>query len=144
MKGIKFRKNNEQYYPDTRYEIGDLYLTTRPENPSDRFGGTWELFGPGRTLVCINTSDTDFNTVKKIGGSKYLQSHNHDITNLDVMVWANTWGISGNQASTPGTSMIGTIGAKNLGKYAYTASSGTGNSGNLQPFITCYIWIRTA
>lgn len=43
MKGIKFKKHNEDYFPESLYKIGDLYLTESNENPASRFGGTWEL-----------------------------------------------------------------------------------------------------
>ena len=51
------------------YRVGDLFLTTIATNPSSYLGGTWELFGPGRCLVCVDTSDSNFNSVKKTGGA---------------------------------------------------------------------------
>lgn len=59
------------------YRVGDVIISTNNENPSKWYGGTWELFAPGRTLVCIDTSQTEFNSIKKTGGSKYMQQHNH-------------------------------------------------------------------
>lgn len=59
------------------YRVGDVIISINSENPSKWYGGTWELFAPGRTLVCIDTSQTEFNSIKKTGGSKYMQSHNH-------------------------------------------------------------------
>ena len=59
------------------YRVGDVIISTNSENPAKWYGGTWELFAPGRTLVCIDTSQTEFNSIKKTGGSKYMQSHNH-------------------------------------------------------------------
>ncbi|WP_270640227.1 phage baseplate protein [Longibaculum muris] len=59
------------------YRVGDVIISTNSENPSKWYGGTWELFAPGRTLVCIDTSQSEFNAVKKTGGSKFLQSHTH-------------------------------------------------------------------
>lgn len=41
-RGIRFKKNNENAFVDKYYRVGDLYLTTRSENPSTIFGGTWE------------------------------------------------------------------------------------------------------
>lgn len=63
-----------------QYRIGDVIISTNTQNPSETYGGTWELLCPGKTLVCIDTSDSDFNAVKKTGGSKFLQSHNHSVT----------------------------------------------------------------
>ena len=162
MKGIKFKKNNEQYYPDTRYEVGDLYLTTRPENPSTRFGGTWELFGPGRTLVCVNTADTDFNIVKKTGGNKSLQSHTHSWSGTTSSAGSHKHGFANGQTAPTvwtgsggfwvGTGTYTTLNFSEMsdaGAHTHTVSgttgsTGSGNTQNLQPFITCYVWIRTA
>ena len=123
------------------YRIGDLFLTTIAENPSSYLGGTWELFGPGRTVVCVDTSDTDFNTVKKTGGKK---NHRH-ITPLSWLENPRAIGV---------TNDFGRI-ARNGSFYGiYSNTSGgvnlsinnyyTDESMNLQPFITCYIWLRTA
>lgn len=59
------------------YRVGDVIISINSDNPAKWYGGTWQLLCPGKTLVCIDTSDSDFNTVKKVGGNKYLQSHNH-------------------------------------------------------------------
>ena len=32
----------------------------------------------------------------------------------------------------------------NAWEQLHTGEAGTGNSGNLQPYFTCYIWCRTA
>lgn len=47
------------------YRVGDVMISTNSQNPSAFFGGTWQLLCPGRTLVCVDTNDNDFNNVKK-------------------------------------------------------------------------------
>lgn len=156
------------------YRIGDLFLTTIAENPSSYLGGTWELFGPGRTLVCVDTSQTEFNLVKKIGGSKYLQSHYHSVSIYtdyqgghyhDGIYWGGwtpftytgfggsdeTFDLAGSGVYRQNYNYGGTthLTTGSVGNHRHlisgnTGSNGAGNSGNLQPFITCYIWIRTA
>lgn len=42
-KGIMFKKSNENCYAEELYKVGDIFITTNNENPSVRFGGTWEL-----------------------------------------------------------------------------------------------------
>lgn len=140
--------NNEKIYPHPYYPVGSIYLSVNDTNPSQWFGGKWEQIAKGRTLVGVDTSDTDFNTVKKTGGSKYLQKHYHDIryggptgngvtisctgAGLDVLN-VNEWAWSKNNP-----------GYKDSGSNLCTNYEGTGNSGNLQPYFTCYIWCRTA
>ena len=138
-KGIYLKdKDNNKIFPLPYYQVGDLYLTTRSDNPSTIFGGTWELFGPGRTLVCINTSDTPLNAAKKTGGSTNpLTSHNHSITGN----YMRDTGVSG----AWGSAIVQTSGytAQPSGVSINNNGNNT-NHNNWQPFIVCYVWIRTA
>ena len=55
------------------YPIGSIYFTVEDDTVAkvqERLGGSWEVFGAGKTLVGVNASDNDFNTVGKTGGSK--------------------------------------------------------------------------
>lgn len=63
------------------YPVGAIFPTVNSVNPSTYLTGTtWELFGSGKTLVGVDTGDTDFNTVEKTGGQKeWLYTHTHDI-----------------------------------------------------------------
>lgn len=121
------------------FPIGYIYISTSNVNPSTWFGGTWIAFGTGKTLVGVDSSQTEFNTVEKSGGSKYLQSHTHTTT-------AGTYNPSGS-----GWYYIGWLGvnANGVNQHNFGFKSGgvnditTGNSGNLQPYITVYMWKRT-
>ena len=69
---------------DQIYPVGSIYTSINATNPSTLFGGVWEQIASGRTLVGVDTSQTEFNTVKKIGGSKtvaltvsQMPSHTH-------------------------------------------------------------------
>lgn len=139
-KGGTLKSGTDNYYPNAYYKVGDLFLTTRNENPSLRFGGTWELFGKGKTLVCVDENDNDFKIVKQTGGEKKhkliieeMPSHNHKV---DA-------GTTVNQAYVSYTMITGSL------EYPNTTASSIKNTGgdkphnNLQPYITCYIWIRT-
>ncbi|MDD3341461.1 MAG: hypothetical protein PHN72_04680 [Bacilli bacterium] len=71
------------------YPVGSIYISTSSTSPSTLFGGVWEAYGTGRTLVGINTADGNFNTVGKTGGSTTttlsaanLPSHTHSIPAL--------------------------------------------------------------
>jgi len=127
------------------YRVGDIIMSVSATNPSAEYGGTWVAWGTGRVPVSVDTSQTEFNTVEKTGGEKThtlvnteIPQHNHSLPD----------GGTGNTPANPGGYFNAqyTNGANGL-----TASStGTGNAGagqahnNLQPYITCYMWKRTA
>lgn len=146
--GIQLKDGNNKLYPNPHFPIGAIYLSVIDTNPTKWFGGTWKQIAKGRTLVGVDTNDTDFNTVKKTGGSKYLQSHYHDLRfsnpNLKGVTISNT----GNGLDVLNISSWGWVkndkNNKGSGSNLYTNVEGTGDSGNLQPYFTCYIWCRTA
>lgn len=127
-----------------QYDVGDLYFTTNKANPALKFGGTWELFGKGRMLVCVDESQPEFNTVKKTGGSKThtlsvaeIPSHTHT-TNPNNNVLINSPVDYGLRYGASGDRLLATTG---------TPINNTGGNqphNNMSPYITCYTWIRTA
>ncbi|MCJ0598046.1 DUF859 family phage minor structural protein, partial [Enterococcus cecorum] len=72
-------KQNGRTLLDMFYPVGAIFITTVNTNPSSYMGGSWVRFGNGQTLVGVNESDGDFNSVQKTGGSK---SHTIDYENL--------------------------------------------------------------
>ncbi len=86
---IKDVDNLEKNRLDKTYPIGSIYETTTYSTTSqvnDALGGTWEVYGPGKTLVGVDSNDDNFNTVNKTGGSasttlsiSNLPSHTHSI-----------------------------------------------------------------
>ena len=53
------------------FPVGAIYMSTTSANPSTFWTGTtWQAFATGKTIVGIDISDTDFNSVNKVGGSK--------------------------------------------------------------------------
>lgn len=134
---------NEKMYPHPYYPVGSIYLSVTNTNPSKWFGGTWEQIAKGRTLVGVDTSDTDFNVVKKMGGEKKhilsineMPSHEHNLTlsagvdtGLGNRVVMRDW-----EWNTNSQSILGTV----------QKAGGSQPHNNLQPYFTCYIWCRTA
>jgi hypothetical protein len=55
---------------DDIYPVGAIYMSVSSTSPASLFGGTWTQWGSGRVPIGINSSDSDFNTVEKTGGSK--------------------------------------------------------------------------
>ena len=181
---------------DMVYPVGSIYISVVNTNPSSLFGGTWVAFASGRTLVGVDTSQSDFSTVQKTGGSStvtlttsQMPSHTHSISHTHGLnshkhsfsattsssgSHAHNWSYDfdaaagsarysphraygagyGNDAvtSTNGAhthSVSGTTGAASGSTAAAsTSTSGSAGSGgahsNLQPYITVYMWRRTA
>lgn len=124
------------------YRVGDLFLTTIATNPSNFLGGTWKLYGPGRCLVCVDTSQSEFNSVKKTGGEKThtlntneIPAHQHSLLNTNPGGYTVSW-TSHSAGAQEGKGFPNNI--------RTTFAGGNQPHNNLQPFITCYVWIRTA
>lgn len=148
------------------YPIGSIYISVNNTNPSTLFGGTWEAFATGRTLVGLDTSQTEFNTIEKTGGSKYLQSHNHlgyiyysgnpswnnQVVNYPRAILGQGTTVSGGGGIMSSNTIGYVSSASPTNPYSKafnmptteTSSTGNGNSQNLQPYITVYMWKRTA
>lgn len=121
---------------DLLYPVGSIYLSTNSVNPSTFFGGTWEAYAAGRVLVGVDPNDTDFDTAGNTGGEKKhtltvneMPSHNHRLANAKTGGSGTArWTIESSGAST-----------------AQIESTGGGQAhNNLQPYITCHMWLRTA
>lgn len=128
------------------YPIGCIETTTLSANPSIRLGfGTWSLYGQGRTLVGVNSADSDFNAVGKTGGSKTHQltinempRHNHPFF---LRMDDDNGDFNGAVRKTDG-SPDGSRYA--YGNEAVENAGGNGAHNNLQPYVTVYFWRRTA
>lgn len=123
---------------DAYYPIGKIYITVGNENPNETIGGTWIKFGSGKCLVGVDTSQTEFNVVEKIGGEKThtltideIPSHNHYISG-----YSNSFGTQYYYNLISG---VNNYGASTTG-----STGGDKPHNNLQPYITVYMWKRTA
>lgn len=130
---------------DAIYPIGSIYMSVNNVNPSELLGGTWEVWGSGRVPVGVKASDTDFSAVEKTGGHKEMQEHEHAGLYWNKDSTMDSGAISLNSGSGSGYNLTFGAGYNSAYKnYIRTRSAGTGDSGNLQPYITCYMWKRTA
>lgn len=126
------------------YPVGAIYLSATATNPGTIFGGTWAAFGTGRTLVGIDTAQAEFNTVEKTGGHKNLQSHTHTGSSGNAGGDHSHTVTVAAAADHAHTVSVVAAAAANHAHTVTVESTGAGNAENLQPYITVYMWKRTA
>lgn len=122
---------------DKIYPVGSIFMSATLSTAAavgNALGGTWTAWGSGRVPVGVDTSQTEFNTTEKTGGNKNLQEHSHNTIN-----WA-----AGYQTGSQSGLFTVLCGSSSTNIKQAVASAGTGDSGNLQPYITCYMYKRTA
>lgn len=124
------------------YPIGSIYMSIQDTNPSVFFGGTWERIAKGKTLVGVDESDSDFNASSKTGGEKEhklivseMPAHGHKLPNDGAF-----------STSSDGSSATGITFGKKVGNSSLLSTNSGGNQphNNMQPYYTCYIFVRTA
>lgn len=120
------------------YPVGSIYMSVSNVSPQSFLGGTWQAFATGRTLVGVDTSQTEFDTVEETGGEKtvtltvdQIPPHNHRFDH-ESMAQKYSSGVS--VWSSANTSTASAL---------YTTNTGGGSAhNNLQPYITVYMWKR--
>lgn len=141
---------------DALYPVGSIYLSVSATSPATLMGGTWARIAQGRTLVGLNESDTDFNTVRKAAGDKtvtlttaQMPVHRHafEYSTDDSATWTVNAQIGRASSQYQGAGFMGVTDTINA-LATFTARLTTTGSGaahsNLQPYYTVYIWERTA
>lgn len=135
------------------HPVGSIYINaTSSTNPATLFGfGTWVAFGAGRVPVGFDSGNPLFDSAEETGGSAdaIVVSHTHTLTDpghthtttiptSDVGNSRQALYSTDNGASTSLTTSTSTTGIS----VNTTGSSGT--NANYQPYITVYMWKRTA
>lgn len=149
------------------YPVGAIYLSTSATNPSTLFGGTWVQWGQGRVPVGVDPAQSEFDTVEETGGEKEhvlsvaempahshsgtaasAGAHNHDTTTWGVQAGVTNGNLGVTRHSSAGADYTYKMGSSTDGAHTHavtTVSQGGGTPHNvLQPYITCYMWKRTA
>ncbi len=151
------------------WPIGSIFMSVSATNPHSSLGvGTWVAWGTGRVPVGENFADADFNTPEQLGGSKTVT-----LTGPQSGMPAHSVAISGITQSNSVSSTFETFlassnpsGSATIARGSNSAVhrgiedsdhthnfSGSGSVAaqdatlphlNLQPYITCYMWKRTA
>ena len=127
---------------DKVYPVGSIYMSVNNMNPTALFGGTWEAWGAGRMPVGVDAAQSEFDTVEKTGGAKTVTLTGNQIPSVGLQVQGSQYYYNG---TTGGAGInAGTYGANVSDGPKITTLGGGQAHNNLQPYITCYMWKRTA
>lgn len=158
---------------DLIYPVGSIRMTTDPTGATTFLGGTWELWGSGRVPVGVDPNDRDFNDAELTGGAKTvtlstanLPSHYHTLSSGTAtaaeaaahthQAASGTYKVGSGSGSNykyltnGGSTDPATTGSGGGHTHTITLSGNTGSRGsgtahsNMQPYITCYFYKRTA
>lgn len=137
---------NSKSLLDMFYPVGTIYETTSSNldtttKMANHFGGTWEIYGEGRVLVSLDSSDADFDSVNETGGAKthtltvaQMPRHNHTFDSIGKTAdWVAPNFVANYQYTDQTPVKI----------YSDYAGSGAAHN-NLQPYIVVYRYRRTA
>jgi hypothetical protein len=137
------------------YPVGSIYTNASVStNPATLLGfGTWTAFAAGEVMVGFDSSNALFDTVGERGGSAdaITVSHTHTATSTDsghTHTFINGTQTSSGGSGSGGVFADGTTKTTNSSTANITTTvASTGSSGtnaNYQPYITVYMWKRTA
>lgn len=136
---------------ESLFPVGAIYTAVVSTNPGTLLGfGTWTAFGAGRVMVGYDASNALFDTAEETGGSAnaIVVSHTHTVNdpghthsynrdtldNLDGGPFSRRSG-TGADANTTSSATTG---------ITLSTEGSSGTNANYQPYITVYMWKRTA
>lgn len=135
------------------YPVGSIYISVNSTNPGDLFGGTWVIFGEGKTLVGVYEtieyeSEYPYMSSELTGGEEEhtltadeLPSHRHDV--WSYLSSGKSTFHTGASPAINGTVVWSAQDKNNYQLYTQRQGSGTAHN-NMPPYITVYMWKRTA
>jgi microcystin-dependent protein len=146
------------------YPVGAIFTTVTAYADSAAVvtaigGTTWVVFGAGKVLVGVDSSDADFDTIEETGGTKthtltaaQLPDHNHTYAKLtgqgsgsgvnfagSSTGLAYTWKKTDDETVTATTNH--SLDTSDIAAGTYPAG---GSHPIVQPYITVYMWKREA
>jgi len=137
------------------HPVGSIYINaTNSTNPGTLLGfGTWTAFGAGRVPVGFDSTNALFDTAEETGGSadSTLPTHTHANT-ISEPGHAHTTPVYNNAGGSGSLNGYGNTLGANISSSTVVAgvtitnvAAGTSaTNANYQPYITVYMWKRTA
>jgi hypothetical protein len=157
LEGGSYVEKTASVQASQAFPIGSVFISVVSTNPATLLGyGTWSAFGAGRVLVGLDAGQTEFDTAEETGGFK-----THTLTVNEIPAHTHTQDAHSHtyksQTATTGTATSYEHGAidtsstqANEGGVTDTTVATNQNTGggaahnNLQPYVVCYFWKRTA
>ncbi len=139
------------------FPVGAIYTAVVSTNPATLIGfGTWTAFGAGRVMVGFDSGNALFDTAEETGGSANatLPSHTHTATVTDpshshaigrahqvtAVASGPTIADPQDQSSAVQNTQTATTGIT----VSNSTEGSSATNANYQPYITVYMWKRTA
>jgi hypothetical protein len=140
------------------YPVGSVYMSVNSANPSTLFGGTWEqiedtfLLCAGEEHEAGETGGAETHTL----GTDEIPSHTHGSETLTgsytTLSWSTATATGIIEETSESNSLAGPSAGSSFGNHTIEvdashehASVGGGEShNNMPPYLTVYVWKRTA
>jgi len=142
------------------FPVGSIYSNANNgTNPGTLLGfGTWTALGAGRMLVGYSAGDPLFGTAGNTGGSRdaivvshthsgstdTVAAHTHQATRPWGTVVGGSGSYSGNYSGINGTADATSAAGAHSHTVTVASSGSSGTNANLTPYLTVYMWQRTA
>jgi hypothetical protein len=136
------------------YPVGSIYTNSSDStNPATLLGfGTWTAFAAGRVMVGLNSENSLFDTAEETGGSAdaIVVSHTHTAsqgshTHTFPTYIGGSSGVSARASAYDTVNSFSTVTTSSATPAITVNSTGSsGTNANYQPYITVYMWKRTA
>lgn len=140
---------------DRMYPVYSIYISTRSTSPASLYGGSWERYRTGRALFSASDTDPDF-AAGKTGGSKTHEvrvrlgniyglagiSSTNDLSGISVdggKTYSGFRNYNGKQTVDSARGMDGSFAPMQVEFY-----SAIGNLPTMDPYVSVFIWRRTA
>ena len=150
------------------YPVGSIYTNASVStNPGTLLGfGTWTAFGAGRVPVGFDSGNALFDSAEETGGSAdaITVSHTHTATFTGTEMGTHRHNVGSNDSTAQAGSDAGnqefvrdsgsgngpttytnyTSAGTPAGSVSVASAGSSGTNANYQPYITVYMWKRTA
>ncbi len=135
---------------DDIYPVGSIYISETDSSVNDvkeRFGGEWEAYASGKTLIGSGTG-TDINgTIKTFKNDEVGGEYSHKLTIQEMPIHSHNDGTSGSAAFnitavTNPNSSSAVVAFDNTSGRPTTSAGGDKYHNNIEPYIVTYIYKR--